>query len=189
MKELISKLDNQLKELRPNYYQKFEAPLNKGEIELLEDKYKIQIPDDLKELYKWKNGQAMICNEAFVNNSMFMSLEDVLESAEEFTSMIGSDFEIENWWNENWLPIFGNGGGSYICYDLGGIFTGNKGQLIEYWKGDNDRNVIAPNLETFISQLVKYYDNNKPEDFDEYFHIKKSEGFPKTFIVSTIIQQ
>ena len=189
MKELINRLNNQLERLRPDYYQTLKSPLNDSEIELLEEKYKVQIPNNLKELYKWKNGQDQNCYEAFVNNSMFMPLEDVLDSAEEFTSMIGSDFEIENWWNESWFPIFGNGGGSYICYDLGGIFTGDKGQLIEYWNRDNDRNVIASNLETFISQIVKYYDNNKPEDFDEYFQIKKNEGFPKTFIVSTIIKQ
>ena len=167
MKELINRLNNQLETLRPDYYQTLKSPLNDSEIELLEEKYQVQIPNNLKELYKWKNGQNHDCYEAFVNNSMFIPLEDVLESAEEFTSMIGSDFEIENWWNESWLPIFSNGGGSYICYDLGGIFTGDKGQLIEYWNRDNDRNVIASNLETFISQLVKYYDNNKPEDFYE----------------------
>lgn len=183
MKELVNRLNNQLETLRPDYYQNLKDPLSEKEIEILEEKFQVQIPNDLKELYKWKNGQNYDCYEAFVNNSMFMPLEDVLESAEEFTSMIGSDFEIENWWNESWLPIFGNGGGSYICYDLGGIFTGDKGQLIEYWNKDNDRNVIAPNLETFVSQIIKYYDNIKPEDFDEYFKIEDINGFPIEFIV------
>lgn len=183
MKELVEGLNKQLETSRLDYYQNLKEPLKEEEIEILEEKYKVQIPNDLKELYKWKNGQNHDCYEAFVNNSTFMPLEDVLESAEEFTSMIGYDFEIENWWNENWLPIFGNGGGSYICYDLGGIFTGNKGQLIEYWNRDNDRNVIAPNLKTFISQLVDYYENNKTEDFDEYFKIENLDGFPKIFIV------
>ena len=30
---------------------------------------------------------------------------------------------IDNWWNENWIPIFHNGGGGHICYDMIGIFT------------------------------------------------------------------
>ncbi|KAF2339787.1 SMI1/KNR4 family protein [Flavobacterium tistrianum] len=183
MKELVKRLNDQLETLRPDYYQNLKEPLSEKGIEILVEKYQVQIPNDLIELYKWKNGQVYDCYEAFANNSMFMPLEDVLESWEELTSMIGSDFEIENWWNMNWLPIFGNGGGSYICYDLGGLFTGDKGQLIEFWNRDNDRNVIAPNLETFISKIVNYYDNTKEEDFDEYFEIEDIEGFPKEFIV------
>jgi len=183
MEDLINKLDNQLSVLRPDYYKTLNGPLNNSEIELLEEKYKIQIPSNLKKLYKWKNGQNQNCYEAFVNNAMFMSLEDVLEAAEEFTSMIGSDFEIENWWNENWLPIFHNGGGSYICYDLGGIFTGKKGQMIEYWNKDNDRNIIAGNLEDFINQIIIYYSNTKSNDFDEYFKIKNIDNYPIRFIV------
>lgn len=183
MKALLNNLNDQLLKLRPDYYEALKNPLGDNDIKVLEEKYKIQIPNDLKELYKWKNGQNEDCYEAFVNNSMFMPLEDVLESWEELTSMIGSDFEVENWWNENWLPVFQNGGGSYICYDLKGIFTGNQGQLVEFWNKDNDRNVIAANLEAFLFQLVDYYKNTRQEDFDEYFEIEIKGDFPKSFLV------
>ncbi|MCM0665145.1 SMI1/KNR4 family protein [Flavobacterium tyrosinilyticum] len=182
MIDLVNRLNDQLETSRLDYYNNLKEPLSDKEIEILEEKYQVQIPNDLKELYKWKNGQDQNCYEAFVNNSMFMSLEDVLDSREEFNSMI-DDFEIENWWNENWLPIFHNGGGSYICYDLSGIFTGKKGQLIEYWNRDNDRNVISLNLEDFIAQLTIYYSNTKSEDFDEYFAIEKIDNYPIRFIV------
>ena len=94
MKALLNNLNDQLLKLRPDYYEALKNPLGDNDIKVLEEKYKIQIPNDLKELYKWKNGQNEDCYEAFVNNSMFMPLEDVLESWEELTSMIGSDFEV-----------------------------------------------------------------------------------------------
>jgi cell wall assembly regulator SMI1 len=98
--------------------------------------------------------------------------------------MIGFDFEIENWWNQNWIPIFQNGGGDSICYDLKGIFTQKRGQLIEFWHADNDRNVIAPTLEAFFRKIIEFYEKKKQnKEFDEYFEIEQIENYPKRFIV------
>lgn len=181
--ETIRKLDSQIARTRTDYYQVLKEPLNDLEINALEEKYKIKIPIDLRLLYKWKNGQNRNSFESFVNNSMFIPLEETLQIAAENTSMIGTDFEIENWWNEKWLPIFHNGGGDYICYDCHGTFTENKGQLIEFWHGENDRNVISLNLETFISRLTHYYEITEQKDFDEYFEIESIDNYPKRFIV------
>ncbi|WP_405414122.1 SMI1/KNR4 family protein [Maribacter sp. Asnod1-A12] len=190
MKTEIDKLDTNLKEKRPEYYSKLQNPLSEQKISELEAKYDKILPPDLKELYLWKNGQSQDCYEAFVNNSMFEPLEHVLSGNQEFTGMIGYDFEIENWWNENWLPIFSNGGGSYICYDLKGIFTGQRGQLVEYWNGDNDRAVIAPNLVDFLNSLNQYYEKKSADDFDEYFDISESiTKWKKRFIVDKLIEK
>ena len=99
-------------------------------------------------------------------------------------------FEIENWWNENWLPIFSNGGGNYICYDVKGVFTKQKGQLVEYWNKNNDRNVITPTLTTFLRSLNQYYEKTSINNFDEYFDISEDLiEWKKEFIVNTPIQK
>lgn len=183
MNEVIKKLDNYLSTWRPEFYGSLRPPLEDNEIENLEKKYNVQLPDDLKMLYKWKNGQVDTDYSSFVNNSMFIPLEEALNTSSELTSMIGFDFEIENWWHAKWMPVFHNGGGDYICYDCGGLFTGQEGQIIEFWHADNDRNVIAPTLEAFISRLNHYFETNQPQDFDTYFAIEEIEGYPKKFIV------
>lgn len=183
MSENTQKLDENLSTLRPEFYASLQQPLADIEINSLEEKHKMQIPSDLRAFYKWKNGQVDNCYESFVNNSMFIPLEQALAIATELTSMIGYDFEIENWWNEKWIPIFHNGGGDYICYDLGGLFTGQRGQLLEFWHADNDRNVIAPNLETFIYKINYFYATRQKQDFDEYFQIENIDGYPQEFIV------
>ncbi len=185
MKSEVKQLEENIKKKRPEYYSFLQEPLTEKEISELESKYNIKLPSDLKELYLWKNGQSQGNYEAFVNNAMFEPLEQVLLSSKELTQMIGYDFEIENWWNENWLPIFSNGGGSYICYDLKGVFTGEKGQLVEYWEEDNDRPVVAPNLIDFIKKLNQYYEETSKEDFDEYFDINESiVQWKREFIVN-----
>lgn len=81
------------------------------------------------------------------------------------------------------MPIFHNGGGSRICYDLKGVFTNIQGELVEFWKADNDRNVIAPDLKSFLLQLVDYYENVEVTDFDGFFEVNYVSGFPKRFVV------
>ncbi|WP_177765606.1 SMI1/KNR4 family protein [Flavobacterium sp. I3-2] len=183
MNEKIQKLEKCLLKTRPEYYSELNAPLNDSQLNKLEEYYKIVIPKDLRTLYKWKNGQNSNCHKAFVNNSCFIPLEQALFDASELTEMIGFDFEIENWWNENWIPIFQNGGGDSICYDLKGIFTEQQGQLIEYWHVDNDRNVIAPTLEMFLEKIIEMYEKNRFQVTDQYFDIENIDNFPKKFII------
>ncbi|KAJ53004.1 cell wall assembly regulator SMI1 [Clostridium tetanomorphum] len=183
MQNQLEILDTYLRKLRPDFYSELNDPLKENEIKDLEAKFNVILPEDLKLLYKWKNGQKGNCYESFANNSTFIPLEEALNSAKELTSMIDSDFDIDNWWNENWIPILENGGGDSICYDIAGIFTNEKGQLIEFWHEDNDRNVIAPNLKSFIEAINRFYETKEAKDFDEYFEIDNIEGFPKSFYV------
>ncbi len=183
MTNTILELDRHISSLRPDYYPDLNRALTDEEIASLEFKYSITLPADLKQLYKWKNGQKELSFDSFVNNSTFIPLEQALDTARNNTGMIGSDFDIKNWWNEHWIPVFHNGGGDYICYDAGGVFTGEKGQLIEFWHADNDRNVIAPNLQQFLSGLNDYYTATPEDAFDEYFEVAAIKGFPKKFKV------
>lgn len=183
MKTQLATLDKLLSALRPGFYEKLQPGLTDQEIKALQEQYDVELPEDVIALYKWKNGQQNDCYEAFINNSMFMPLEEVLESSAELSSMIGYDFEIENWWHKDWLPLFHNGGGDHTCYDMAGLFTGNAGQLIEFWHADNDRNVIAPSLVVFFDNIVAYYKNTPADKFDEYFQMDDIPDYPQKFIV------
>lgn len=180
MKTQLDILDQQLARLRPEYYKLLQPGLSDDKIQALQQQYNITLPEDLITLYKWRNGQQDDCYKAFVNNSMFIPLESALHTAKENTGMIGFDFEIENWWHKDWIPLFHNGGGDLICYDMGGIFTNNPGQLIEFWHADNDRNIISPSLTVFLDALIAYY---KAEKIDSYYEVENPEGYPKRYTV------
>lgn len=179
MQAFLNKLDSHISSKRAGYYKCLQPGLSAVEIATLEQTFDVKLPADIKALYEWKNGQQSDCYEAFVNNSMFLPLQHALETAKENTEMIGSDFELENWWHAAWIPLFDNGGGDYICYDTAGVFTGIKGQIIEFWHADNDRDTIAPDLTTFITSINKLYETTPAESFDEYFEVKTPDGYPK----------
>lgn len=184
MKTELKKLDSLLKEKRADLYVKLNPPLTEAGIADLEKEYKVVLPDDVKELYLWKNGQSREGFKAFVSGFLFEPLEDVLLSAKEFTAMIGDEFFLENQWNENWFPIFRDGGGSRICYDQEGTFTGEKGQLLTYLQGYDDRHVIAPNLSGYLQHLIKYYEQTSSDEFDSYFDIStRIEQWKQVFIL------
>lgn len=177
----IARLDRHIATARPTYYAQLGAPLDDAAITALEAHFGVVVPEDLKALYRWKNGQQHDCHASFVNNAEFLPLADALESAKELTSMIGSDFESPDWWRAGWFPIFHNGGGDHICYDAEGAFTGEPGQLLEFWHADSDRNVIAPDLASFLQSLAAYYEATPVAAFNNYFEVKPPAGFPKSF--------
>lgn len=184
MKDTLKLLDKQLAELRPDYYAELNKGLNDFDMNAMEASFDIKIPKDLRALYKWRNGQSEDNTEALVNNAMFLPLHEALELMQEFNERIGTDFEIENWWNEGWIPLFSNGGGDYICYDTEGIFTGSKGQLIEFWHDANNRVVIANHLEIFLKALTRHLQETPEDELDEYFDVEEHlEVYRKEFKV------
>lgn len=201
MEKELRKLDTLLKEKRPANYAQLNEPLTDEEIIALETAYQVRLPLDLKALYRWKNGQNLDVFSVLVNGSYFEPLEKVLSTTKEFTAKIGDEFYLVNQWSNNWLPIFCDGGGSRICYDLEGIFTGQQNQLVLYLNGYTERQVIAPSLQEFIGQVVQYYEDTPTTDYNPYFDISDRisqwnqvfsldevwEGDEEDFVENTVI--
>lgn len=176
--ELVAQLDLKLSEIRPDYYKKLNQGISSDTISALEEKYNRKLPDELKTLYMWKNGQKGY--NSFINNSCFLPLEVVLKNAEELNKMIGKDFQRENWWNENWLMIFENGNGSGLCIDLKGVFTSKPDQIIEFWSKSSGRNVLYPNLETLLQKILEMYEMDI-EELAEPFTLEDYTQYPNGF--------
>ncbi|NLR81383.1 SMI1/KNR4 family protein [Chitinophaga eiseniae] len=183
MQEQLALLEQYLEAQRPDLLADLNPALTPGDIKALEQKYNCVIPAPVAALYQWRNGQSFKSFDAFVNNSTFVPLEDAMDTMVELTGMIGTDFQIDNWWHAGWWPLFHNGGGDYICYDAHGLFTGQAGQLLEFWHADNDRPVIAPDLVSLIAALNQYYAAAPSDNEDEFFEITSPAGYPKKFRV------
>lgn len=168
IESVLEKIDQYLKTNRPEYYAILNPPITDDKIAGLEEKYGIQLPVDLKALYKWKNGhEEEYFLENFIDLEQFPSLEYSLEWASELTGMIGLDFTRENWWNKHWFPFFIMSASDSYCYDLEGTFTGNKGQILRYTHDDAWRPVVAPDLVTFLEHILNSWPNNICTGFDE----------------------
>jgi cell wall assembly regulator SMI1 len=86
----------------------------------------------------------------------------VAETKELLDSMIDSDFE-PGCWESARVPFLSNGGGSYMCVDVLGRDGHPPGCLVEFWKRDRDRPVIAPSLEAWLAGFVVSLERNRWE--------------------------
>jgi cell wall assembly regulator SMI1 len=183
MTPVLITLDQYISSKRAAYYADLQPGLEETAISALEAKHGIQLPADLRQLYSWHNGQKDSNFEAFVNNSTFLSLEHALDVMAEITSMMGSDPMFPDMWHAHWIPLFSNGGGDYICYDLKGSFGGRPGQLIEYWRRDQYRNIIASDLHSFLSALMNFYEQLDTDAVEEYFTVADLPGYPYRYCI------
>ncbi|MEP1765248.1 MAG: SMI1/KNR4 family protein [Sulfitobacter sp.] len=145
-------------------------PLSIDQIASLEDEYQLVLPDAVKTLYLWHDGQDPSGFTTFVNNMAFQPLSEALRAKAELDGMIGYDFDLENWWHPAWLPLFHSGGGDYIVVDLVGIHTGNRNQLLKVYHDWAYRPIVAEDLQTFLDAALVYYGTKSIEEMDE-FHI------------------
>jgi cell wall assembly regulator SMI1 len=126
------------------------------------------LPSAFHELYQWHDGQSFDCYEAFQDNRVFMALDDARESHEILTELLDAgEFQRANWWSRHWVPFLYNGAGDYVCVDLAGTFTGQVGQIIEFWHDDAGRNVIAPSLEAWLADYAALLERTEWEYYAE----------------------
>lgn len=187
MKAIIQRLDNNIKQANPKLYATLNAPLSEAEIHALEVEHKLALPPDLKELYRWKNGQNLDNGTvSFLGNETFLSLQEALGNRdflneELFAKTPEDHFKIKNWWNKDWIPVFENGGGDYTCYDPVGVFSDTKGQMLGYYHDENYRSVMAPSLESFLQSVCLVYEKVYEDEWDSFKAVK---GYPKSYDIA-----
>jgi cell wall assembly regulator SMI1 len=148
---------------RPDYWSCLQPGATPDLFATFEARFELQLPPDFKQLYGWRNGQDPNAFDAIHFNRMFVSLDAVAESKDILDGMIGSDFEDPSLWRRTWLPFLSNGGGSHLCYDLAAEGGGSPGQLVAFWKADDDRPIEYASLATWLSELLTSMENGTLE--------------------------
>jgi cell wall assembly regulator SMI1 len=188
MREGIVRLETWLQAHRPDYLAALAAGATDEEFAAFERTVGRQLPSELAALYRWHNGQADSCYAALHDNWMFSSLASIAEAWEMTTELLeGGDFERANWWQPGWIPFLDNGGGDHLCVDLDGTFTGQAGQVLEFWHDDADRVVVYPNVATYFEVVVRSLEETAWGADEEYWEIDPkiaatlAPGYPKRF--------
>ncbi len=150
----ITRIDRWLAAHRPDYYARLQPGVGGTALDAFESRFALRLPEAFRELYKWRNGQDPMSSHALVMNRSFMSLEDIADAKDLLDGMIDSDFDDPRYWRRGWVPFLHNGGGSYLCVDLRAEDGGTPGQLLGFWKADNDRPIEHPSVEAWLNNLA-----------------------------------
>jgi cell wall assembly regulator SMI1 len=154
MHEAIARADRWLAAHRPDYYAHLQPGVSDPALDAFESRFSLRLPVAFRELYRWRNGQQLDYSKSLEQNWMFCPLEEITDTKDMLDGMIGYDFEDPRYWRRGWVPFLHNGGGSYLCVDLAAEDGGVPGQVIEFWKAAEDRPVMYPNFEAWLTALA-----------------------------------
>ena len=163
MESLLERMERWLATNRPDYLARLQPGVIDAQLDAFEDRFSIKLPSAFRKLYRWRNGQAEGNYKSLQLNRMFSTLESVADTKELMDGMIGSDFDRPEWWRRGWVPFLSNGGGSHLCVDLTAEDGGRPGQLVAFWKADEDRPIEYASVEAWLADLVESMESGELE--------------------------
>ena len=166
--------DNPVEEGYLDEYEKVSG-VSKDEITAFEKKYNIDLPDDFKELYKYKNGSEFFCILPVAVDDMkmsfcLMSMKEIDEAKKYFQDRdaLLSDYltpqEIEEMrdkrikpylFNKKWFPFAECCKCCYLMLDFDPDAAGNKGQIICYIHDFDRIFYVTSSISELISKVIK----------------------------------
>jgi cell wall assembly regulator SMI1 len=141
---LLARLDQWLNTHRERFQQALQPGATARECDELAAVLGRPLPEDLRTLLMWHNGQNPDVPGGFEESWILMSTEEIAEAKKEL------DAQPHEGWHKSWLPFLDNDSGDYRCVDL----DTSGSPVLECWRGRKDHPVIAPSLSTWLEAFV-----------------------------------
>lgn len=180
---VIGRLDAWLRMHRPAYYAQLLPGVNDEQWRSFEAALGLSLPDEMREFFRWRNGQALDCYAGLVGNFGLMATATMLEERAALNELLRSgEIEVPNWWSPGWVPFLDDVAGDFYCLDTEGTFTGQAGQIICYWHDYGRRSVIAPDFSSWLSTVVTRLEAGEVGVEEYRVEIADSpDGYPRAF--------
>jgi cell wall assembly regulator SMI1 len=144
MTVLLARLDQWLNTERERFQQALQPGASAAECDALASKLGRRLPEELRALLMWHNGQNPDVPGAFEQSWILMSTEEIADAKKEL------DDHPHEGWQKNWLPFLDDDSGDYRCVDLGSPAC----PVLECWRGRADHPVVAPSLTAWLESFV-----------------------------------
>jgi cell wall assembly regulator SMI1 len=195
MDDLIQRLDNWLRTNRFDYYQTLLPGLTDEELIILEKRLNVELPEDFKIFYKWKNGQKEDYG-SLVPNLEWLNAERIISSSRNAPMVEANgfvDWTDEMWEkdkSQKWITFLIDGAANEYILDLQGVFDNKPNQIVSFWSDDYTSNEIMHEsfykwLETIVLAFEKGYFRGDEGDttlaqYDDYYTLlcENNPGYP-----------
>jgi cell wall assembly regulator SMI1 len=144
MTVLLARLDQWLNTQRERFQQALNPGATAADCDALAADLGKPLPEELRALLTWHNGQNPDVSGAFEQNWMLLNTNEIAEAKKEL------DEHPHEGWQNNWLPFLGDDNGNYRCLDLGSSGC----PVLECWRGRADHPVVAPSLSAWLESFV-----------------------------------
>jgi cell wall assembly regulator SMI1 len=133
------------------------------QIQSLEKKLKLRLPDDVRESYLIHNGMEPVS--VFYESQTLNSIEEILRYWEIMCGIerAGARFRLipspvgpikSVWGNKKWVPITDSSGGHILCIDMDPAEGGKVGQVLDFCHETGPLRVVAASFREFLSQYA-----------------------------------
>ena len=144
MTVLLARLDQWLNTKRERFQQALQPGATAAECDALTAALGRPMPEELRALLTWHNGQNPDVQGAFEQSWMLMSTEEMADAKKEL------DEHPHEGWHSHFLPFLGDDNGDYLCLDL----SSPGCPVLECWRGRSDHPVVAPSLSAWLDAFV-----------------------------------
>jgi cell wall assembly regulator SMI1 len=144
MTVLLARLDQWLNTKRERFQQALRPGATAAECDALATDLGKALPEELRALLMWHNGQNPDVPGAFEQGWILMSTDEIAEAKKEL------DDHPHEGWHSHFLPFLGDDNGDYLCLDA----SSPGCPVLECWRGRADHPVVAPSLSAWLEAFV-----------------------------------
>lgn len=187
---LVDRLDRCFAQRRPDYLASLRPGVSDAAVSAAEEGLTAPLPPVLRALFLWRDGEPTGAQEAFRQEYRLLSLDEALRAKAVLDVLLDAgEFEYADWWHPHWFPFLDNGAGDLLCVDLDGSFGGYPGQVLEFWHDMEERPIVAPHLEAWLTAFLDGIDADlwvleddaydpRDEDALHAFEAERLPGYP-----------
>jgi predicted DNA-binding WGR domain protein len=107
-------------------------------------------------LYSWRDGSK---GDDFCGDLQLLPLASIVETKKLMDELGKTSAAPGQWWNDGWIPFLDDHSYDVVAIDTVGCFGGRPGQIIQFAKDDDTRQILHRSfdawLETFVTALEK----------------------------------
>lgn len=143
---LLGRLEKWLRQHRRRYAEGLLPGASAQELDATQAALGVPLPQDLRALLSWHNGQSGDFIGHLENNWDLMSAGRIVEAKRE---MDGGD-HAQSGWQPAWVPFLEDDSGNFLVLDT----SQPSAPVRECWQGNPDHAVAAPSLAAWLEQFV-----------------------------------
>ena len=177
MKEVWQHIETWLKAHNPELLKGINPGATEEQVRHLEEALGVKFPEPFRSSTLIHDGQDENLP-GLINDWDLLSLHRIKAEWELWKELLDggefSDYQSQpeagvknNWWNERWIPIAGDGAGNFLCLDLDPAPGGDVGQIITMWHDDAERVIIAQSFKDWLGTFAAGLESRKSSSQDK----------------------
>ncbi len=156
--ELLDRLERWLRRNRPHFIKSLPPGAAQAQLNELQAKLGLPLPEELRTLLAWHNGQGEDFIGRFEQDWLLMSCEQIVAAKGDLDHDAAS-----TGWNPAWIPFLDNDAGDFLCLDT----SQAKAPVRGFWLGQKEHEIEAPCLTDWLADFVENVEKGNYEEEPE----------------------